>query len=79
MKIRVQLYGTLRQSLPGDRQSGEIEIEMPEGATAADVLRLLGIQDMRGIVVVMGGRVLTSDDPVQPGASVVVFQAIGGG
>jgi molybdopterin synthase sulfur carrier subunit len=79
MKIRVRLYGTLRQGLPADRQSEGIEVEIPEGATVRDLLVQLGIPESQGISVVIRGRVLAAEDVVQPGAPVEVFQAIGGG
>jgi sulfur carrier protein ThiS len=79
MKIRVRLYGTLGRSLPADEPSEGIEVEIPEGATARDILGVLGISESRGAVVVMDGRVLAADDEIQGGVPVGVFQAIGGG
>jgi sulfur carrier protein ThiS len=79
VKIRVRLYGTLRGSLPGDEPPEGIEVEMPEGATAGDLLDLLGIAGSRGAVVVMDGRVLAADGGLKAGTAVHIFQAIGGG
>lgn len=79
MKIRVRLYGTLRQSPPAGEQSEGIEVEIPEGATVRDLLHLFGISESRGAAVVMAGRVLAANDEIQAGTRVDVFQAIGGG
>jgi sulfur carrier protein ThiS len=79
MKVRVKLYGTLSERLTPDERSNGIEMEIPEGATARDLLGLLGISEPRGGVVVEDGRVLGVDDEIRRGAAVSVFQAIGGG
>jgi sulfur carrier protein ThiS len=79
MKVRVKLYGTLGERLTPDERLGGIEVEVPEGATARDLLGLLGISEPRRGVVVVDGRVLTADDEIRRGAAVSVFQAIGGG
>jgi sulfur carrier protein ThiS len=79
MKIRVRLYGTLRQNPAASVASEGIEFELPEGATVRDLLRLLGISESRGAAVVMGGRVLAPEDEMQSEARVDVFQSIGGG
>ncbi len=56
-----------------------MDLEMAEGATVADLLLLLGIRETRGVVVVIGGRVVGPEDPLQADATVEVFQAIAGG
>ncbi len=79
MKVRVKLYGTLGERLTPEERLGGIEVEIPEGATARDLLSVLGISEPRGGVVVVDGRVLAADDEIRRGATVSVFQAIGGG
>jgi sulfur carrier protein ThiS len=79
MKVRVKLYGTLRDRLTGGRHSQGIEVELQDGATAQDLLAVLEISESRGAVVVMEGRILKPDDKMRSGAGVNVFQAIHGG
>jgi sulfur carrier protein ThiS len=79
MKIRVRLYGTLRRDPPAGGQSEGIEVELPQGATVRDLLRLLGISEARGVAVVMGGRVLAADEVMKTAGHVDIFQSIGGG
>jgi sulfur carrier protein ThiS len=79
MKIRVRLFGALREVAPGGDDRAEVEIEMPEGGTAADLVGLLGIPDSRGVAVVIDGRVLAADETIRSGAPISVFRAIGGG
>jgi sulfur carrier protein ThiS len=79
MKTRVKLYGTLSQRFPGYQHSQGIEVEIPDGATAKDLLALLEISESQGAVVIMEGRVLKADDKMQCGVPVNVLQAMRGG
>lgn len=79
MKVRVRLHGTLSASGLVGEQSEGTELEVPEGTTVASLLRLLGIHQKGGAAVVMAGRVVGPDDPLQPGAAVEVFRVIAGG
>jgi sulfur carrier protein ThiS len=79
MKVRVKLYGTLSQRFPGYRHPQGIEVEIPEGATAKDLLALLEISESQGAVVITEGRVLKADDRMQCGVPVSVLQAVHGG
>jgi sulfur carrier protein ThiS len=79
MKVRVKLYGTLSQRFPGYQHSQGIEIEIPDGATVNDLLAHLEISESQGAVVIMDGRILKTDDKMQCGVQVSVFQAIQGG
>jgi sulfur carrier protein ThiS len=79
MKVRVNLYGTLRQSFPGYQQSQGVEVEIRERATARELLALLGISESQGAVVIVEGRVLEPHDEIRRGIPVTVCQAIGGG
>ena len=79
MKVRVKLYGTLSQRFPGYQPSQGIEVEIPDGVTARDLLALLEIPESQGAVIVAEGRVLKADDRIQCGVPVNVLQAIYGG
>jgi len=79
MKVKVNLYGTLSQQVPGYQHSKGIEVELRDGATVKDLLVVLEISESRRAVVVMEGRILKPDDTVQAGAHVKVFQSIHGG
>ncbi len=79
MKIRVKLFGTFSKRFPGYQPTRGIEVEIPDGATAADLLVHLKISKSQGGVVAMEGRILRADDKLQDGASVHVFQAVHGG
>jgi len=79
MKMSVKLFGTLRESFPDYRHQDGIEVEIPDGATAKDLLSHLKILESNGAVVAIEGRILKRDDKIQHGAQVYVFQAIHGG
>jgi molybdopterin synthase sulfur carrier subunit len=79
MKVRVKLYGTLRERFPSYQPSQGMEIELPEGATVKDLLALLEISESLRAVVIAEGRVLKTHDRIQRGVPVDVMQAIGGG
>jgi sulfur carrier protein ThiS len=79
MKVRVKLYGTLSQRFPGYQPSQGIEVEIPDGATARDLVALLEIPESQGAVIVAEGRVLKADDRIRCGVPVSVLQVIHGG
>lgn len=79
MKVRVNLYGTLRQRFPAYRPSEGIEVDLPEGATVRDLLSLLDIPESQRAVVVVESRILKAEDKLQRGVPVNVLQAMGGG
>jgi len=79
MKMRVKLYGTLSERFPGYQPTQGMEIEIPDGATAKELLALLGISESQGAVVIAEGRVLKADDQMRCGVPVSVLQSIGGG
>ena len=79
MKIKVKLYGTLSQQVPGYQHSQGIEVEIPEGTTAKDLLDLLEISEKQGAVVVMGGQILKASDAMQGEVPVHVLQSLSGG
>jgi sulfur carrier protein ThiS len=79
MKVRVRLFGTLSQAFPGYQHSEGLEIEIPEEATAKDLLALLEIPESRGAAVAVEGRILKADDRIRGGVPVHVLQVIQGG
>jgi sulfur carrier protein ThiS len=79
MKIRVDLYGTLGQKIPGYRHSQGIEMDIIEGATVSDLLALLEIDRFQKAVVAIDGRIYKSNDKIPAGARARIFQPVHGG
>ena len=79
MKLKVKLFGTLGQRFPNYQPSQGIEVGIPDGATAQDLLALLEIPESQRAVVIVEGRILKVDDEIPGGVPVNIVQAIGGG
>lgn len=79
MRIRVKLFGTLSQRYPGYQQAQGMEVEIPDGATAKDLLAHLEIPESQGVAVAVEGRILKADDRLECGAPVHVLQVLSGG
>ena len=79
MKIRVKLFGVLGQRFPGYQHSEGMEVEIPDGTTAKDLLALLEVPDSQGAAVSVEGRILKADDKIGHGALVHVLQVLSGG
>jgi len=79
MRIQVKLFGTLSQRYPGYQQAQGLEVEIPDGATAKDLLAHLEIPESQGVAVAVDGRILKADDRIGSGAPVHVLQVLSGG
>jgi hypothetical protein len=79
MTITITLRGTLTKYFKGQR---EIEIEVPEGCTAEEALKLAGIDwtkiDNFGFVAINGKRVMIYDK-LQEGDELKAYSKISGG
>ena len=79
MKVKVQVYGTLRNDFPDCQSSDGVDIEMSCGATVKDFLAVVNIPASRGPAVVRGGHVLKLDEELRDGDRLILFQAAHGG
>lgn len=66
MKVQVQLFSILRDLLPPDAQRGRTTLTLAEGATLADLITRLGIDQKLGIAAEeittkAGWQVMVSD------------------
>jgi len=79
MKISVRLIATFMELLPPGTKGNKIEIEVPEGTTASDVMTQFNVpQDASSVIVVNGLTVPLSTILVE-GDVVSAFSAIAGG
>jgi sulfur carrier protein ThiS len=69
VKLTVYLFGDLRRVLP--RGQDLLDLDMPEGSTALDMLRQIGIHP--------GEVWVPEDQPLKDGDFVEVFEPVGGG
>jgi molybdopterin converting factor small subunit len=91
MQIHVQLFSILRDCIPPDAGRGQASIALPEGATLADLVAHLGVDQRLGhpateVVSKAGWQVLVSGgyEPdmgrvLQDGDQVRIFPPVAGG
>lgn len=79
MRVRVKLIATYRQHLPPGTQGDTVELDVPDGSTIAQVLQPFGIPLDDSSVIVLNGRTVSLDTPLQEGDTIAAFSAIAGG
>ena len=79
MQVRVRLLGTLSACFQGQYPPAGINIEIPAGATVADVVDAAGIPRERVALVTVNGLLAKADDRVPEHAVVKFMQPIIGG
>ena len=79
MKVKVQLFGVLGKKLPEFASPEGIEIELPDGSSAADLLNYLKVSEDWGVAVSMDSRLLKNNDLMRDGAEIRLLQTVHGG
>lgn len=77
MRVSVHLHGILRDLLPASAK-GRGTVDLPEDATVADLLTVLGIE--RRVIVAVNGRArVEAGQRLHDDDQVVVYTPVGGG
>ena len=79
MKLRIKLFGTFRQNVPGYDPEQGLEIEVQDPAQVSDVLAQLGIPLNKGAVVSVDNRIAKLEDEISENARVSIIQKAYGG
>lgn len=79
MQVHVKLYGTLGKHVAGYDHRRGLALDVPEGATVADLLNRLAVPLKRVGVVSVDGHLVGKRASLEPGALVKVFHPIFGG
>ncbi len=79
MHVRVKLIATYREYLPPGTRGDTVELEVAEGSTVAEVLAPFGIPLDDSSVIVVNGRTVPLETPLQEGDTIAAFSAIAGG
>jgi len=79
MLVRAKLFATLTRYLPGMLPGTPTEVELPEGATVADLLARLGVPSAEARMFFVNGRVRPANWVLQANDEVAIFPPIGGG
>jgi molybdopterin converting factor small subunit len=79
MQVRVKLFATLCRYFSNAAPGIPFEIELPEGATLADLVDRLKLPHEEVKVFFVNGRARPIDWPLKPGDDVGIFPLVGGG
>jgi molybdopterin converting factor small subunit len=77
MTVNVKLFAALRR--PADPPQGELPVELPAGATVADLVARLGIAAGDVGVIAVNGALKTATIALAAGDKVALFPPIAGG
>jgi len=79
LKIRIRLYGTLGNHLPGHDPLNGMQIEVPEDTTTGDLIGYLDIPLKKVGIISVDGNLVKKTQPLQNGNMVRVYRPIAGG
>ena len=79
MKVNVQLFGVLGRKLPEYSSPDGVEVEVPDGSTAGDLLEYMKIPEDWGASVTMDSRLLRDNELIRDGAEIRLIQSVHGG
>jgi molybdopterin synthase sulfur carrier subunit len=79
MKVQVKLFASLRKYLPSGARDDTITLDVPEGATVAEIVTRLGIPGEHARMAVCGGKQVETSTPIADGQQVSLFPPLAGG
>ena len=79
MKISVALYATLQKFLPANTEGRRCDMEIKEGATVGDLLKLLDLPPKLAALRLVNGVQSKPDKKLSDGDKVSIFPQIAGG
>ena len=79
MRIRVRLYGTLGNHISGHDPLNGMEIEVPDDATAEDLIDQLDIPRKKVGIISVDGNLVKKTQALQDGNMVRMYRPIAGG
>jgi molybdopterin converting factor small subunit len=79
MKVRVKLFASLCRYFSDAAPGIPFEVEVPEGATAADLVDRLKLPREEVKVFFVNGRARSIDWPLEAGDDVGIFPLVAGG
>ena len=77
--VHVKLFATLRQYRPGLGIGEAFPVELPEGATVADLIQALGLPQGEVKVVFVNALFREPEHVLDDGDEVGIFPPVGGG
>ncbi len=79
MIVQVKLFASLRKYHPAGESHDSAAIELPTGATVADLVARLGIPPTHAGMVISGDEKLAPQAPLVDGQEVILLPPIAGG
>lgn len=79
MKVYVKLFALLRRHHPGPNRSEPLTVELPEGATAADLVPALSLPEKLVRHAFINNEQKTLGAPLADGDQVSLFPPVSGG
>ena len=83
MKVTVKLFAMLRAKLPPDSDGEKVEVEIPAGATARQIIEQMEIPPQLAHLVMINGYHLLPDEienrPLKAGETLSIFPPVAGG
>ncbi len=79
MKVRLRLIATYRDLLPPGTQGSTLELDLPPGSTAADVLTCFNVPLGPESVILVNGLTADLDAPLAEDDEIIAFSATAGG
>jgi len=79
MQITAKLHGTLRKYLPAGSAANAILVDVPEGATVADLVGRLAIPPGHAKMIVCGTEQLEPGSRLHDGQELNLFPPLAGG
>ena len=79
MKVTLEVFGPLRQHLPGYAPERGLTIEIPAGTRLSGLFAQLNLPVSESNMVTVDGHLAEEDEPLTHGASVLVLPYVGGG
>jgi molybdopterin synthase sulfur carrier subunit len=79
MRVTVRVYATLCRYVPGVFAGTPIEMELPDGATVADLIERMEIPAREVKIAFVNGRTRSPDWLLESGDEAGIFPPTGGG
>ena len=76
--VRVTLFASLRRRRP-DMPNGPLRVELPVGATLADLLVALGLEASLDVSAAVNGDLAAHETPLPDGSEVILMTPMEGG
>ena len=78
LTIAVSFFADLRRFLPRGAE-GPQRYTVPEGATAADLLAVIGVEANAEVTIAVDGELASRETPLRDGADVMLLNPMEGG